>query len=398
MAVQQNKLPELDIDPFSTEFLTDPYPFHAQMRDAGPVVWLPKYEIYAMARFDEVDASLRDWETYSSAAGGGLTNFNKEEPWRKPSIILEADPPLHTRTRGVLNKILNRAAIEKLRAGFETIADEVVEQIVQKGTFDGIKELAEVFPLRVFPDAVGLRKDGRENLLPYGNMAFNAFGPRNALFEESFKKANEVMGWILAQCSRDALSPEGFGAQIYAAADDGDISEEEAGLLVRSLLTAGLDTTVYGIANALFSFASFPDQWQVLRNDPKLIRGAFDEVIRLQSPVQTFFRTTTRDVDVDGITIPKNNKVILFLASGNRDPRKWENPDEFDIQRRAVGHVGFGAGIHICVGQMIARLESEVILNALLKRVRHIEFNGSPERKLNNTLRGFNSLPLKIFE
>ncbi len=130
MAVQQNILPELDIDPFSREFLTDPYPFHAQMRDAGPVVWLPKYEIYAMARFDEVDVSLRDWETYSSAAGGGLTNFNNEEPWRKPSIILEADPPLHTRTRGVLNKILNRAAIEKLRAGFEIIADEVVEQVV----------------------------------------------------------------------------------------------------------------------------------------------------------------------------------------------------------------------------------------------------------------------------
>jgi cytochrome P450 len=388
--------PTLDLDPFSKDFLEDPYPYHVQLRDAGPLVWLPKYSIYAMARFEEVDAALRDWETFSSAAGGGLANFNNEKPWRKPSIILEADPPSHTKTRGVLNKLLNRAALEKLRSGFEAKAEKVVNEVLKKGRIDGIKDLAEVFPLQVFPDAVGLVKEGRENLLPYANMAFNAFGPRNELFEESFKEANKISEWIMAQCNREALSENGFGAQIYAAADAGDINEEEAGMLVRSLLTAGLDTTAYGIANALYSFACFPEQWELLRDDPSLLRKSFEEVVRYQSPVQTFFRTTTRKVEIGGVEIPENQKVLLFLGSANRDPRKWEMPDEFDINRRTVGHVGFGAGIHVCVGQMVARLEAEVVLTELLKKVKRIELDGEPSRRLNNTLRGFQSLPITL--
>ncbi|MBL4827127.1 MAG: cytochrome P450 [Spongiibacteraceae bacterium] len=389
-------VPEFDFDPFSEEFLTDPLPFHQQMREAGPVVWLSKYNIWAMARYQQVRDVLNNWETFCSSAGGGLSNFNNEKPWRPPSIILEADPPLHTRTRGVLSRILNRAAIEKLRTRFDIKAHALVDQALVSGTVDGIKDIAEVFPLQVFPDAVGLQKEGRENLLPYGNMAFNAFGPRNELFEQSFKEASKVSEWIMSQCSRDALSKEGFGAQIYAAADKGTISEEEAGMLVRSLLTAGLDTTIYGISNALYSFAMNPDQWTLLREKPSLLRSAFDEVIRLQSPVQTFFRTTTCDTNLGEVQLGANQKVLLFLGSANRDPEKWENPDQFTIQRRSVGHVGFGHGIHVCVGQMIARLEAEAVLSALLSKVTLIELNGEPIRQLNNTLRGLSSLPIKL--
>jgi 4-methoxybenzoate monooxygenase (O-demethylating) len=384
------------VDPFSREFLTDPYPFHEALREAGPVVRLERYAIWAMARHEEVRASLMDWETFCSSAGVGLSDFRKDPPWRPPSLILEADPPLHTRTRAVLTRILSAAAMKKLWAAFERDAVELVEHLVARGSFDAIKDLAEIYPLKVFPDAVGLAEEGRENLLPYGNMAFNAFGPRNDLFDQAMANAQPVTAWIMSRCQRAALAPDGLGAQIYAAADAGALTENEASLLVRSFLTAGLDTTVVGLGNALFCFAQYPEEWRRLRRDPSLARAAFDEVLRFESPVQTFFRTTTRAVEVSGTKLGEGEKVLLFLAAANRDARRWENPDRFDITRRSMGHLAFGVGIHGCVGMAVARLEAEVVLTLLAQKVEAIELDGEPERRLNNTLRGLSRLPVRV--
>src|SRR5581483_6854763 len=170
----------------------------------------------------------------------------------------------------------------------------------------------------------------------------------------------------------------------------------EASMLVRSLLTAGLDTTIHGIGHALHCFATWPEQWTLLHSEPALLRGAFEEVIRYSSPVQTFFRTTTRAVEVAGTTLPEGEKVLLFLAAANRDPRRWTDPERFDIRRKAVGHVGFGYGIHQCVGQMIARLEAEVLLSALLRRVAEFQLGGPPSFRLNNPLRSLEALPLRV--
>jgi cytochrome P450 len=165
---------------------------------------------------------------------------------------------------------------------------------------------------------------------------------------------------------------------------------------VRALLTAGLDTTVNGLGSAILAFATHPDQWQILLDDKSLLKVAFDEVLRWESPVQTFFRTTTRPLDIEGIEIPSDEKVLLFLASANRDPRRWEEPEKFDIRRRPVGHVALGNGIHVCVGQMVARLEAEMMLGALAERVKGIDIVGEPKRKLNNTLRSLVSLPVEV--
>jgi cytochrome P450 len=384
------------IDPFSHAFLRDPYPHHDSLRETGPVVWLEQYGIWAMARHQEVRDALTDWQTYCSSAGVGLSDFRKEPPWRPPSIILEADPPLHTRTRAVLTRIMSPAAINSLRATFEREAESLVARLVGQGEFDGIADLAEAYPLKVFPDAVGLSEDGRENLLPYGSMVFNSFGPRNDLFETAMANAGPVRDWIMSKCSRAALAPDGLGMQIFEAVDSGELNEAEAGMLVRSFLSAGIDTTVYGLGNALYCFARHPEQWSILRENPKLIRGAFEEVLRFEAPVQTFFRTTTKSVDVGGVRMGDGEKVLLFLAAANRDPRRWERPDTFDVTRRATGHMTFGTGIHGCVGQAIARLESEAILGALARRVASFEMTGEPKLRLNNTLRGFDTLPLRI--
>jgi cytochrome P450 len=398
MASEQTTLsrPVSSVDPFSHGFLHDPYPHHEALREAGPVVWLEQYRIWTMARHEQVRDALTDWQTYCSSAGVGLSDFRKEPPWRPPSIILEADPPLHTRTRAVLTRILSPGAIKILRERFEREAELLVARLVEQREFDGVADLAEAYPLKVFPDAVGISGEGRENLLPYGSMVFNSFGPRNDLFNAAMANAGPVRDWIMSKCSRAALKPGGLGMQIFDAVDSGELSEDEAGMLVRSFLSAGIDTTVYGLGNTLYCLARYPEQWAALRDNPALIRGAFEEVLRFEAPVQTFFRTTTTAIDVSGVRLGDGEKVLLFLAAANRDPRRWDKPDTFDVKRRATGHMTFGTGIHGCVGQAVARLETEAILGALVKRVAGIEMTAEPERRLNNTLRGLDKLPLRI--
>jgi 4-methoxybenzoate monooxygenase (O-demethylating) len=389
-------VPVSSVDPFADDFLAEPYPFHAQLREAGPVVWLQHYGLWACARHAEVQAALSDWETFSSAAGVGIDDFRRTKPWRPPSLILEADPPLHTRSRTVMNRALSAKAMASLRASFKDAAESLADTLIARRRVDGVKDVAEAYPLSVFPKAIGLGPDGLENLLPYGAMVFNAFGPRNAHFNAAMAAAAKVVPYINGQCAREALSPDGLGATVWAAVDTGEITAEEAPLLVRSLLSAGLDTTVVGIGNALYAFATNPEQWETLRQNRGLTRPAFDEVLRWESPIQTFFRTTTRAVDLGGTEIPGDAKILLFLASANRDPRKWDNPDKFDVTRRAAGHVAFGAGIHLCVGQMLARLEAEMIVAALAARVARIDIVGEPRRKLGNSLRQFASLPIEL--
>jgi 4-methoxybenzoate monooxygenase (O-demethylating) len=389
-------VPHLDFDPFSIEFFADPFPTHEQLREAGPVVYLDKWGTYGVARYAEVHAVLNDPLTFCSSRGVGLSDFAREKAWRPQSIILEADPPAHTRTRAVLNHVLSATAMKPLRAHFTALAEAKVDELLARGNFDAITDLAEAYPLSVFPDALGLKQEGREHLLPYASLVFNAFGPPNQLRQEAIERSAPHQAYVAEQCQRENLAPGGFGACIHARADAGDITPEEAPLLVRSLLSAGLDTTVYGIGAAVYCLARYPEQLAKLRSDPTLARNAFEEAIRFESPVQTFFRTTTRAVELGGHSIGEGEKVLMFLGAANRDPRRWENPDRYEITRRTSGHVGFGSGIHMCVGQLVARLEGEVMLSALARKVGSIEITGDVKRRYNNTLRGLESLPITI--
>src|SRR5256885_2171215 len=291
-------VPSVDVDPFSTEFFEDPHATHKVLREAGPLVWLDKWDVYGVARYAEVHAVLNDPLTFCSSRGVGLSDFAKEKPWRPQSIILEADPPAHARTRNVLNQVLSATAMKPLRAHFTALAEAKVDELLARGGFDAVADLAEAYPLSVFPDALGLKKEGRENLLPYASLVFNAFGPPNQLRQEAIDRSAPHQSYVAAQCQRENLAPGGFGACIHARADAGDITDGEAPLLVRSLLSAGIDTTVNGIGAAVYCLARFPEQLAKLRSDPSLSRNAFEEAVRYESPVQTFFRTTTRAVEI----------------------------------------------------------------------------------------------------
>jgi len=385
-----------DVDPFSDAFLTDPYPGHALVREAGPVVHLDRYGIWATGRHDVVRRALLDPGTFCSGAGVGISDFRKEPPWRPPSLLLEADPPEHTRARRVVAGVLSAAAMRRLEERFSEAADAIVAPLARSGPFDAMAELAIAYPLSVFADAVGLPVAGRENLLAYARMVFNTFGPRNERFTAALADAGPTRDWIAAHCLPENLSPDGMGAQIHARAAAEGFTRDEAAMLVRSFLSAGVDTTVHGLGNALWCLATHPDQFARLRADPALARGAFEEVLRFEAPVQTFFRTTTSAVDVDGVALEAGSKILLLLAAANRDPRQWTDPDTFDIGRPVTGQLGFGFGIHVCVGMAMARLEGTAVLEALARHTTAVSLAGAPDRMLNNTLRGFARLPLQV--
>ncbi|MES1972291.1 MAG: cytochrome P450 [Pseudomonadota bacterium] len=385
-----------DLDPFSPEFRADPFSCYAQLRALGPVVWLERYRIWVVARYEQVHQVLTDWRRFSNAGGGGLKNYFEEKPWRQPSLILEVDPPDHDRTRKVLMRALSATTLKNLRPTFEAEAARIVEEALALGTVDAITDLVRRFPLTVFPDAVGMKREDRMPMLTYGSMVFGAFGPVTLWYEELMTQAEEVSAWIMARCQRDALAPDGIGAAIYAQADAGDIEHWEATLLVRSLLSAGVDTTIDSIGLCLKCLAEHPDQWAMLRDDPTLARAAFEEATRYDSSSQSLFRTTLEAFDFAGVALGRHEKVLVLIGSAGRDGAKWVDPDRFDITRRPTGQIGYGTGIHGCVAQMMARLEGEIFFRALADRTEAIELTDTPSLRLVPGLRGLASMPLKL--
>ncbi len=388
-------VPVSTLDPFSLDFLRDPHPAHEALREAGPVVWLGTYGVYAAARHAEVREILGDPATYCSSRGVGLSDFACETPWRPPSLVLERDPPEHDRARAVLNRALSATVMRSLRGRFAVAAERLAGELARKGRFDAVADCAEVYPMMVLPDAVGLSKEGREHLLPYAATVFNMFGPDNELRRTAIAQMAPHVEWISSQCKRETLSDNGIGAIIHAAADVGEVTRQEAELLVRSLLSAGFDTTVHGIGAAMRCLAKYPDQFAALRADPMKARAAFEEAVRLESPVQTFFRTTTREAGLGDVSVPEGAKVLMLLGAANRDPRKWPDADRYDIDRSTAGHVGFGAGVHMCVGQLLARLEGEALLGAIARAFASFEPDGEPTPLMNNTLRGWTKMPVR---
>jgi 4-methoxybenzoate monooxygenase (O-demethylating) len=411
-----NRVPQLDVDHYSEEFLADPYPFYAQLREAGPVVWLTRYGIYAVARYDEVRTVLGDWETFTTNRGFGLTDMATDTPLidtpeyapfkAKPGMDTEGmrllldgarpDPPEHAAGRRIITRILTPGAIRGLRERFVHEAEVLVKQLVARRTFDAAVQLSDSFVLNMLADATGLPDEGREHLIAFGDMAMNTSGPRDNVYLRSIEKSIPAVSWVEWACRRENLASEGFGAQLYAMADAGEITAEEASMYVRVFPIAGFDTTASTITNAIHNLARNPDQWALLREQPALARKTFQETLRYNLAPQPLYRATTREVELSGVTLAEGRKVLALLGAANRDHRRFPDPDRFDIRRDASGHIGFGVGIHACAGQMLATLEADCLLGALARHVQEIEPAGEPRRRVSNTLHTWASLPVKV--
>lgn len=390
-------VPAIDADPYGEAGTVDPTPFQVAVRETADVVRLARYDCYATGRHEHVTSVLRNWQDYGSAHGVGLSNFATSKPWRQKSILLEADPPHHDAPHRVLAEILGPRTQRTLREAWFAEAESLVDSLLDRTTtFDALSDLAMAYPLQAFPNAVGIAQGDRHRLMAFSDFLFNAFGPRNALVREAGPDARAHSEWVDESCRREALAPGGLGERIWAAADRGEITAEQAPDVVRSLFAAGVNTTVHALGSLLHALANHPDQWALVREDERLRRRALDEALRWSTPVQSFFRTTTREVSLAGATIGTHEKIMVLLGAANRDPRRWHDPDVFDVTRDPAGHVGFGTGLHACLGQSFARLEAEALLTAMVRRIATIEPAGVAEPRPNNTLRAWARIPVRV--
>ena len=387
-----NRQPKSDVDLFSDDVLVDPYPVYRELRDQQGVVWLSKLGTFVLSRYDDVRHALDDWRHYTSAQGV-MMNDRMNETLR--GIVLCSDNPEHDVMRKVLMKPLTPVALRSLTDRITQEAEALIERLVQKKHFDGATELAQHLPITIVSELVGLPEEGRERMLEWAAANFNCFGPMNHRTIEAFETVKEMIHYAFTECVPAKLKPGGWAAMIWEAADRGEIRHEQCPVMMNDYMGPSLDTTIFATSNALWLFANHPDQWDILRANPGMIPNAVNEVVRIESPIQNFSRVLTGDHVVDGTFMPAGSRVIVSYGSANRDPRKWDHPDNFDVNRRAMDHLGFGYGVHQCIGNNLARMEISALLRALAKRVTRFELHHS-ERQLNNVLRGFKRLELTL--
>ncbi|MGR6520320.1 cytochrome P450 (plasmid) [Rhodococcus erythropolis] len=394
MTTAVTRAPSSDYDPFSLEALGDLHFHDGMLREIAPVVEIEKYGFYAVTRHVEIQKALRDWRTYSS------TNrpFYEPNPFR-PVAPLMQDPPDHTQTKAVMLRIFSKENMEKMAEYFTQTAETMVDDLMTDGAvdLDAYHDIAARYVLKVFPDVLGLPTEGRDLLLKFGDAVFNAFGPQTEHHFEKMRNGAPALDWVEANMKRELQSHGGIGWQLYAAADEGIISETEAEQLLKAVLGAGFDTTIFGISGTLRAFADNPDQWQLLRARPELVEAAFEEGIRMYPPSRFGGRIATKDTQLGGIEIPAGTKLLMMWLGAGRDPRKWADPNQFRIDRNPpAGHLSFGFGIHTCAGQAVARLEAKSLLSALVTRVERIELVGEPRRALNYQAFGHDRIPVRL--
>ena len=386
-------IPTTDIDMFSAESVRNARRVDDGLREMAPVVWLERENIAMLGRHEHVSRYLVDWKSFSSTS----------RPWHdpnsvRPEILLTDDPPRHTQVRAVIGRALSPRAMKEMEDRFRREAEILVDDLLAHAgeEIDAVNGITARYVHKVLPDIMGLPEEGREAMTPFGNAVWATMGPMNNLFHEAMAQAGNSFEWGDKACSRESIRPDSLGGEMYAAADRGEINKQDAKLLTLTILSAGSDTTVITMANALNAFARFPDQYQILREDPSLLRNAFDEALRWDSPSRMAGRIAKQDVQVEDYVIPEGTRCGLMFSTANRDPRKWDAPERYDIRRDLRGQVGWGQGIHMCVGKALAQGEADALLGEIVRRVARIEPSGEPEPWMTTIGHGPIKVPVRL--
>lgn len=377
-----------DIDLFADEVVLDPYPVYAELREQGSVVHLRKNDVHVLTRYEAIRGALADWQSFSSDSIG----FNPTVNAALSGTSLASDPPEHTQLRATLTENLSPRALRGLKGRIEAKADALVAELVEQGSFEAIDALARAFPLEVVADLIGFTGQARDNMLRWGQAAMQVIGPMNRRTTENFPIAGELYAWCSRVRATD-LAEGSVGRGIFDAEARGVIAPGSAGAIIHQYLGAGVDTTVAAIGNIIALFGSHPGQLDLIRKDPSLVPAAFNEVLRFWAPVHAWGRRATEDVEIDGTLIPAGAQVAVLFGAGNRDPRHFEDPDTFSIERNPVDHLSFGYGPHGCAGQGLARLEAHAVIDALSRRVKRLVV-GPEVRIPGNITRSIEELPV----
>jgi len=319
-----------------------------------------------------VRAALKDHELFSSASGPAVNETANQAAGLLASCLI-SDPPQHETFRKVIAPPLRPGAMRALESLMTDQAVALVEGVLGRESFNGVAEFAHVLPLTVVRSLVGLPAVGQENMLRWGTASFESFGPDSPRTRAAVEDMGQALEFVFAPDLAERCDPHGWAAGVFDAAARGDITEMQSPSLLLDYMNPSLDTTIGAISHLLRLLADNPDQWDLLRADPTLIPHAINEALRVESPVRGFSRVSTADHRIDEVTLPRGSRVLMLFGSANRDERKWTDPEQFDITRKPSDQLGFGFGIHSCVGMNLARLEMRCILEAMIPRVASID-------------------------
>lgn len=390
-AVAQTPVAPAELDPFLPHHLDDPYPLYTRLRELGPAVLLESRGVWLVTGYAPVAEVLRDYRTYLSGLGTSYVRV-ADSGYRFPFI--DNDPPEHSRVRRAVQGSFSRRAVEDLRPLVDVHVDKLLAAAAG-GTVDVMDAVARPLPDLVVRDLTGVVPPSTEAMAAWADAVFHVLGPEPA--PEHYELVGQATAW-LAGDGVAALPKHCLGRQII---DDGGpgggLAEGEERLLaLASIWAAGVDTTTALIGNLLHAFATHPDQWQAVVDEPGLAASAVEEALRWESPIRVFLRRTSRTADLGGVTIPADADICALFPAANRDPAHYRDPDRFDVRRNPTDHLALGASIHLCLGAPVARLEVVELVRALIERVDHVELAGEPVRNPSRVIRGFTSLPMRL--
>lgn len=382
--------PRVDLDLYGDAALRNPAATYDAVRDAGPVAWLPRNGLFAIGRYADVRAALKDAETFASGHGVAANPLANRLGRR---TTISADGAVHATRRGVLLRSVGARALADLDEQVHREAAAVVAELRQAREFDGVRDFASALPLRVVADLVGVRVP-REQLLAWGRATFDGLGPANRRGLRAALGALDLWRYS-RRLRRRMVVPGGWAETVFDAADAGEITQLEARTMVIDFVAPSLDTTILASAALLRHLATVDGLWARLRAEPDRIPAAVVESVRLSSPIRGFTRRIARTAVVDGVTLPAGSRVALLFAAANLDERQFPDPERFDLDRRPAANLGWGNGPHTCVGIHLAKLEMRALLHAMVPAVAAVE-TGDPQLLENNALQGIVRMPARF--
>ena len=389
MIVEAARAPALDVDLFSEASLRDPVADYKRLRDAAPAVKLERPDVYAVGRFADVQAALRAPDRLISGEGVGFSDaFNAP----KGMNVIQSDGDLHRRLRATVMRPLMPARLNEVRGDLKAMITARVGALIGRGWFDAMAEIARFLPVEAIAHFVGLPQVGRERMLIWAANTFDLIGPNQDMAKlGSLMEARAFMAGLSEETVRDGS----WAGDLFAAARSGKLSLQEAMAAISAYVIPSLDTTIFAKGHLLANLARNPDQWALVRERPALIPAAVLEGVRRDSVLRWFSRVAVTDYGVDGVLVPAGARVMLLYGAANRDERRYAEPDRFDVTRDARDHLAWGTGPHMCAGMNLARIEMEVLLEALVEAGVTLTA-GDPVVGTNAGLHGFTELPFRI--
>jgi len=382
-------------NPFAPENMADPANGHHELLERCPVHRFDAFDppFYTLSRYEDVESALRDIDTFSSHYGQGPR-------FTEPQGML-SDPPQHTFMRALVQQAFTPRAMKQLRVQVTKLTEELIDDIeAGPANFDLHDDFAFPLPVIIIAGMLGVPSQDIDKFKHWSDISVAAMGAKDpAQYAkdqgEFFAYLNNHLLTRRAAIVAGEQVPDDLLTVIAGAQDESGalISEADAMSLTNQLLVGGNETTTSLITNMLWRLLEVPERWQSVVDDPSLVEAAIEESLRFDPPVLGLYRNTTRDVTLHDTTIPEGSKVYINYAAANRDPNAFANPDEFDLHRDRVRHMAFGLGVHFCLGAPTARLEAEVALHALIRRLPHMRLLGPGERIAPFFLWGRRRLP-----